>query len=105
MVAQPDRPAYSIETRQLTKVYRTAAGDFTALKGIDLQIGHGEFVAVLAPGAGKSTMINLIIGIDHHAARSSSMAPPSSTCTKINARRWRGLNLGVVFNSFNCCHR
>src|SRR5512146_192616 len=59
---QPDEV---IQTQQLVKVYKTAAGDYTALKGIDLRVKHGEFAAVLGKsGAGKSTMVNLITGID-----------------------------------------
>src|SRR5512136_540486 len=59
------QPDDAIRTQQLVKVYKTAAGDYTALKGIDLSVQHGEFVAVLGKsGAGKSTMINLITGID-----------------------------------------
>jgi len=102
VVAQPDRPAYAIETRQLTKVYKTAAGDFTALKGIDLQIGHGEFAAVLGKsGAGKSTMINLITGIDRPTSGEIVVdGTPIQHLHEDQRARWRGLNLGVVFQFF-----
>ena len=47
-----------IQLRQVKKTYESAAGAFTALKGIDLQIERGEFVAVIGKsGSGKSTMI------------------------------------------------
>ena len=36
-----------VEARRLTKVYRTPAGEFTALKGLDLQVQRGDFVAVI----------------------------------------------------------
>src|SRR5215510_3397372 len=54
-----------IYLRQVKKTYASAAGTFTALKGIDLQIERGEFVAVIGKsGSGKSTLINMITGID-----------------------------------------
>ena len=59
------QPDYAIQTQRLMKVYKTAAGDYAALKGIDLQVPHGEFVAALSqPSAGKSTIVNLVTGID-----------------------------------------
>ena len=54
-----------IELRSVIKAYQTAAGDFTALRGVNLQIDRGEFVAVVGKsGSGKSTLINMITGID-----------------------------------------
>ena len=54
-----------IELRQVVKVYHTAAGEFTALKGITAQIYPGEFVGVIGKsGAGKTTLLNMITGVD-----------------------------------------
>src|SRR5258708_32484926 len=51
--------------RDLVKVYKTPAGDFTALKGLNSEIGRGEFIAVIGKsGSGKSTFINMLTGID-----------------------------------------
>jgi ABC-type lipoprotein export system ATPase subunit len=101
-VLKPDRPAYAIEARQLVKVYKTVAGDFTALKGIDLNVGHGEFVAVYGKsGAGKSTMINLITGIDRPTSGEIIVdGTPIQHLHEDQRARWRGLNLGVVFQFF-----
>ena len=56
--------------KDVRKAYRTPAGDFYALKGVDLQVRKGEFLAVLGKsGAGKSTLINMITGIDRPTAR------------------------------------
>ena len=58
--------AAMIDLRGITKAYETAAGPFLALKGIDLQVHRGEFVAVVGKsGSGKSTLINMFTGIDH----------------------------------------
>ncbi len=57
----PDLPAYALECRQLRKDY----GARTVLRGIDLQLRPGEYVAVMGEsGVGKSTLLNLVAGLD-----------------------------------------
>src|SRR5690606_3303299 len=54
-----------IRLEAVTKRYRTAELETTALDGVDLDIGQGEFVAVMGPsGCGKSTLLNIIGLID-----------------------------------------
>ena len=54
-----------IDLKNLHKVYKTDAGEFPALQGIDLQIHAGEFVSVIGKsGSGKTTLINMLTGID-----------------------------------------
>jgi putative ABC transport system ATP-binding protein len=100
--AAPSQSAYVIETQRLVKVYKTAAGDYTALKGIDLRVKHGEFAAVLGKsGAGKSTMVNLITGIDRPTSGEIVVNGTAIHHLHEDQRsRWRGLNLGVVFQFF-----
>jgi ABC-type lipoprotein export system ATPase subunit len=97
-----DKSPWLIELRSVIKNFETPAGTFTALKGIDLQVDKGEFVAVIGKsGSGKSTLINMITGIDRptsgevwvggtavHSLKEGQMAP------------WRGRNIGVVFQFF-----
>jgi ABC-type lipoprotein export system ATPase subunit len=91
-----------IVLQQLEKAYQTPAGDFYALKGIDLQVQSGEFVAVVGKsGAGKSTLVNMLTGIDrptagevhvgHHAVHAMS---------EDQIAAWRGQNVGVIFQFF-----
>ena len=91
-----------IRLRGVKKSYKTAAGDFLALKGIDLDIYAGEFVGVLGKsGAGKSTMVNLISGVDHLSA--GELWVDEVAVHKLNedqAAGWRGRNLGVIYQSF-----
>lgn len=50
-----------IKLHDVTKAYTNAAGRFMALKAVDLQIGEGEFVAIVGrSGSGKSTLLNML---------------------------------------------
>ena len=91
-----------IELRQVIKAYKTTAGEFIALKDVDLQIDPGEFVAVIGKsGSGKSTLINMITGIDRPT--SGKVLIGDTAVHQLNEGQiavWRGLNVGVVFQFF-----
>src|SRR5512134_2821992 len=95
-----------IELRGVVKVYSTAAGEFTALNGINLQVGRGEFVGIVGKsGAGKSTLLNMITGVDHLTSGEvivhSNGSPVSiHEMSEEGIALWRGKNLGVVYQSF-----
>jgi ABC-type lipoprotein export system ATPase subunit len=91
-----------ISLRDLHKDYITAAGSFPALKGIDLNVDRGEFLTVIGKsGAGKSTMINVITGIDSPTSGEIVIdGAPIHTMTEDQVARWRGENMGVVFQFF-----
>jgi ABC-type antimicrobial peptide transport system, ATPase component len=97
---------FLIELRDVVKVYATAAGEFNALKGINLQVGVGEFVGVIGKsGAGKSTLLNMITGVDHLTSGEvivNANGSPISIhkMSEDEIALWRGHNLGVVFQSF-----
>lgn len=91
-----------IALRQAGKTYPTPAGPFVALEAVDLEVGRGELLAVVGKsGSGKSTLLNLIGGIDRATAGEVRVAgaavhdAPESTLA-----RWRGRNVGVVFQFF-----
>jgi len=97
----PVQPMVSM--RRIVKVFENAAGRFVVLKGIDLNIGQGDFVSIVGrSGSGKSTLLNMITGIDH----------PTSGNVIINGldiyehmdesarSHWRGQNMGIVFQFF-----
>jgi putative ABC transport system ATP-binding protein len=100
----PDRLKRSglIDLRDVQKAYKTPAGDFYALKGIDLQVDEGEFVAVLGKsGAGKTTLINMVTGISRPTA--GEVYVDRQLVNKMNEAqiaRWRGSNVGVIFQNF-----
>ncbi len=91
-----------IELRQVVKTYETVAGAFPALKGIDLQVGAGEFAAVIGKsGSGKTTLINMITGIDRPT--SGEVLVGGTAVHQLGEgqmARWRGLNVGVVYQFF-----
>lgn len=91
-----------IHLTNVSKAYQTEAGNFYALKNVNLQVDPGEFVAVIGKsGSGKSTLINMITGIDHPTLGNIYIAD-----TKINSLSegkmadWRGRNMGIVFQFF-----
>lgn len=100
-----NKPAL-IELQNVAKVYSTAAGDFDALKGINLQVSAGEFVGIVGKsGAGKSTLLNMITGVDNLTsgevlvnANGSPVSVHKMEEDKIAL--WRGQTMGVVFQSF-----
>ena len=91
-----------IDLHEVKKIYKTAAGDFHALDGVDLQINIGEFVSIIGKsGSGKSTLLNMITGIDHPTT--GDVYVNGTAVHKLNENgmaRWRGKNLGVVFQFF-----
>jgi putative ABC transport system ATP-binding protein len=91
-----------IELRGVTKAYTVGDGEFLALKGIDMQVDAGEFVAVVGKsGSGKSTLLNLLSGIDSCTAGQVVVAgTPVHTLSQNQVAVWRGRHVGVVFQFF-----
>ena len=92
--------------RNVVKIYSTAAGDFDALKDINLQVSTGEFVGVVGKsGAGKSTLLNMITGVDNLTSgevlvNSNSDSVSIHEMSEDKVALWRGKTMGVVFQSF-----
>ena len=93
---------YLIELRDVLKVYESAAGTFTALKSVDLEIGRGEFVAIIGKsGSGKSTLLNMITGIDRPTSGEVLVGDTAvHTLSEGQMAPWRGRNLGIIFQFF-----
>ncbi len=96
-------PAALIELDAAVKSYALRGGAaFPALHGITLRIAAGDFVAVLGKsGSGKSTLLNLIAGLDRPTSGGVRVAGTDLAGFSENElARWRGRNLGVVFQFF-----
>ena len=93
---------FVIDLKNLVKSYRTEAGDFIALKGLDLKIEPGVFAAVVGKsGCGKSTLINMIAGIDRPTSGECWVAgSPIHKFSENQMAVWRGNNLGVIYQFF-----
>lgn len=92
-----------ILTHDLRKVYATDEVETSALNGVSLSIGGGEFVAVMGPsGCGKSTLLNLLGLLDRPSSGSYRLAGEEvgDLPERERARKRRGA-LGFVFQSFN----
>lgn len=95
-------PTTLISLNEVVKAYHTPAGDFVALNGVDLQIGRGEFVAVVGKsGSGKSTLINMITGIDRPTSGAVFINETAVHLLKEGPMaEWRGRTIGVIFQFF-----
>jgi len=91
-----------IHLRDVHKYYKTAIGDYHALNSIDLEIDAGEFVSIIGKsGSGKSTLLNMITGIDRPTSGEVFVNGTGvHTMGENKMARWRGKNLGIVFQFF-----
>ena len=86
----------------VSKTYVTGDVTFTALDHVDLRIAAGEFVGIVGPsGSGKSTLLNMLAAIDRPTAGHVRVGDVEvSTLSEDTAARWRGRNVGVIFQFF-----
>ncbi len=96
------RETHLVDLSQVCKTFETPAGQFTALKNIDLHIDEGEFVSIIGKsGSGKSTLINMITGIDRPTAGQVWVGGAGlHDLTEGQTAVWRGRTIGIVFQFF-----
>lgn len=92
-----------IRVKNLIKRFPMGKGEFTALKGIDLTFGRGEFAGLIGPsGSGKTTLLNIIGSLDVPSDGEALVL--GNSIGKLNAKqaaRLRKENLGFIFQSYN----
>ena len=102
MKNNPAKQPPLISMNDVSKEYYTAAGRIMALRDVSLEIGIGEFVAIVGKsGSGKTTLINLLTGIDSPTRGSIEVEKvPIHELNQDQLARWRGKSVGVVFQFF-----
>jgi putative ABC transport system ATP-binding protein len=107
MTGMPAAPTPVIDLSQVSKVYGHGEGEVRALRGIDLRIHPGEFVAVMGPsGSGKSTCMNILGCLDTPSAGTYCFLGVSVGEMNADQRALLRRNyLGFVFQGFNLLSR
>ena len=92
-----------LELKNITKVYGTASEEVRALKGVSIKFRESEFVSILgASGCGKTTLLNIIGGLDRYT--SGDLIINGRSTKKFKDRDWdayRNYKVGFVFQSYN----
>ena len=92
-----------VSIRNLTKTYQRGPEKVQVLHGLDLDIGKGDFVALMGPsGSGKTTLLNLIGGLD--APTSGDIEINGEYINRLSAgqlSQWRSDHVGFVFQFYN----
>src|SRR5205823_13707606 len=96
-----------IEMRDLTRTYQLGPQDIFALRGVDLIIDHGEYVAIMGPsGSGKSTLMNIVGCLDRPSAGHYILdGTPVESMNDDELAAVRNKKIGFVFQTFNLLSR
>jgi putative ABC transport system ATP-binding protein len=108
MSALPDiQPAHLIEMHELTRVYDLGPQQIYALRGVNLTIEPGEYVAIMGPsGSGKSTLMNIVGCLDTPSSGSYLLdGVPVETLNDDELAAIRNRKIGFVFQTFNLLAR
>lgn len=91
-----------VEVKDVVKSFPVGDGELTILKGISFCVESGEFVTIMGPsGNGKSTLLNMITGIDHPT--SGGVVVTGRELHKMSENKlatWRGDHVGIIFQFF-----
>jgi putative ABC transport system ATP-binding protein len=92
-----------VEARGVSKIFKRDAFEVKALEDVSLDIGEGEFLALMGPsGSGKTTLLNMIAAIDRPTR--GELLVIGQNVFKLNDKqtaRWRNEHVGYVFQTFN----
>jgi putative ABC transport system ATP-binding protein len=102
MWLEPKTQQFSVEMRDIYKDYEIGGQAIRVLNGIDLCVATGEFLAIVGPsGNGKSTLLNMITGIDRPTMGEVIVSGrPIHRLSEDELAGWRAAHLGIVFQFF-----
>ena len=97
----PESPL--VQLRNVEKIFRRGSEDVRVLSSLDLEIGSGEFLALMGPsGSGKSTLLNLLAGLDRPTSGTIEIAGERvDTLGRAQLAHWRARHVGFVFQFYN----
>lgn len=100
---EPTENAIAVYCKGVTKSYTTGPTKVQALRGLDLEVRLGELVMLVGPsGCGKTTLISLVAGIlDHDEGDCRVLQQDLRTMGQAKKTRFRGSNVGFVFQAYN----
>jgi len=91
-----------VQVVDVHKNFPVGSGVVTVLKGISIDVGQGEFISIVGPsGNGKSTLLNMVTGIDRPTG--GQVIVTGREINKMNENQlaaWRGQHVGIVFQFF-----
>ncbi|GAB4437870.1 MAG: ABC transporter ATP-binding protein [Anaerolineae bacterium] len=98
----PDNYEYIVQIKDVVKSFKVGDGEVTILKGISFDVKNGEFVSIVGPsGNGKSTLLNMITGIDRPT--DGDVVVTGRNLNKMSENQmaaWRGEHVGIIFQFF-----
>jgi putative ABC transport system ATP-binding protein len=91
-----------VELRNIVKSFPVGDGEITVLHDISLDIQQGEFVSIVGPsGNGKSTLLNMVTGIDRPTDGEVIVTgKPVHAMSENDLAKWRGQEVGIIFQFF-----
>jgi putative ABC transport system ATP-binding protein len=91
-----------VEVNEVIKRFPVGDDEITVLKGISFTVQKGEFLTIVGPsGNGKSTLLNMITGIDHPSAGEVVVTGRTVHAMSENElAKWRGEHVGIIFQFF-----
>ena len=92
-----------VQVRDVHKVYERGSESVDVLQGLDLDVGEGEFLALMGPsGSGKTTLLNLLGGLDKPTSGRVVVAGEDlGRASRQKLARWRARHVGFVFQFYN----
>ncbi len=91
-----------IQIKNVVKRFPVGDGEITVLKGVNFAVMSGEFVSIVGPsGNGKSTLLNMMTGIDHPSEGEVIVTGKAvHTMSENQLAAWRGAEVGIIFQFF-----